>query len=90
MSTLNGIGTTMYGREYHDGGSCYIATKWFVIVHIPIIPLASYLILDENHKWFSSEYQLVKVSLNWKQVAKTYLFTIFVILIISLLLYFLI
>lgn len=42
MSTWNGIGTKFLGftPRLHDGS--HYATKWFVYVHMPIIPLRRY------------------------------------------------
>lgn len=57
MYTLNGIGTTLYGRRHlsHEelnsmgirpieGLKPYIATKWFVFLFIPLIPFSSYVV----------------------------------------------
>jgi hypothetical protein len=62
MYTLNGIGTTIYGRRYltkkdlHSMGinikvgNPYISTMWFVILFVPIIPLGSYIIFAEGEE----------------------------------------
>jgi len=62
MYTLNGIGTTLYGRRYltkkdlHnmgidvEGGVPYIATMWFVFLFVPIIPLSSYIVFAESEE----------------------------------------
>ena len=73
--SFNGIGTTLYGREMQYDGT-YIATKWIIVIYIPIIPLSSYLVLHDNIGLFSSEYQMIQIPLHWKQVFKTYLFVI--------------
>ena len=83
MFALNGIGTTLYGEDKQNDGS-YIATEWIIFFYIPLIPLASYLVLDWENGIFSKKYELVKVPLNRKQIGKTYLVIfsfIFVILI---------
>ncbi len=39
MSTLNGIGTMYYSWRHHDDDTA-TATKWFVVMWLPVIPLA--------------------------------------------------
>ena len=41
--TVNGIGTALYGRK-DPCGECgsVIQTKWFVVIFIPLIPIAKY------------------------------------------------
>jgi hypothetical protein len=85
MFTFNGIGTKLYGKAKQDDGS-YIATKWIVFLFVPLIPLASYLVLDwENTGILSRNYELIKVPLNKKQVGKTYLVTFSIIFVIFIL-----
>ena len=61
MQTINGIGTTLYGKRYLDkkelrnmdidvpeGVQPYIATMWFVFLFIPLIPLGSYIVFFEG------------------------------------------
>lgn len=39
--TLNGIGTTFYGkRDFHRDGT-YVTTEWIVFLYIPLIPIRS-------------------------------------------------
>ena len=85
MFTFNGIGTKLYGKAKQDDGS-YIATKWIVFLFIPLIPLASYLVLDwQNTGILSRDYELIKVPLNRKQIGKTYLVTFSIIFVIFIL-----
>ncbi len=43
LSTFNGIGATFYGkRDFDQRTSSYITVHWFVILGLPIIPLARY------------------------------------------------
>jgi tetratricopeptide (TPR) repeat protein len=43
MSTINGIGTTLYGRRAFDKSTqTYIATLFFVVLFIPVFPIAAY------------------------------------------------
>ena len=40
--TFNGVGTILYGKHSPAPDGSYVATKWFVVLFVPIIPLASY------------------------------------------------
>lgn len=46
MSTINGIGTTIYGREEQGADGAYVTTLFFVFFFIPILPLGAYLVAD--------------------------------------------
>jgi hypothetical protein len=88
MFTINGCGTKLYGSEdesWEDGS--YTATKWIVILFVPIIPICSYRVLDGWDDGEEGEYKIQKVKLHWKQVLKTYLFVLITIAILSLVLY---
>ena len=90
MFTFNGIGTRLYGKAKQDNGT-YIATKWIVFLFIPLIPLASYIVLDwENTGIFSRNYELLKTPLNWKQIGKTYLIAFSIIFLLPRLFYYII
>jgi hypothetical protein len=41
VSTFNGLGTMYYGWRHQDDGTA-TATKWFVVVWVPVVPLARY------------------------------------------------
>ena len=47
MQIFNGIGTTLYGRLNVNPDGSYIATKWFVLLYFPILPLGSYRVWPE-------------------------------------------
>ena len=84
IETVNGTGMTLYGKMKQEYGT-YIATKWLVFLFIPLIPIASYLVLNcQNTGIFSKKYELVKVPMNWKQIGITYLITLSVPCIIYL------
>ncbi len=92
--TFNGIGTTLYGYADPLPDRSYIATKWFVLFWIPLFPLASFRIIDKESPvgipslvGRKSTYDATQVPLNKKQIKKTYLITVPIILaIISLIL----
>ena len=82
MFTFNGIGTRLYGKRHYNGvDGSYIATKWFVIMFLPIVPLGSYKVWRGNRtdSWLpmtvgvKTTYPMVPVKLNVEQVIKTYL-----------------
>jgi hypothetical protein len=80
MYSINGIGTTLYGKrdvDLRDGS--YIATKWFIIFLLPVFPLGSFRVIRgaTGASVFPSgsktDYQLSPVKLNVAQVINTYL-----------------
>ncbi len=81
MRSYQGIGTTLYGKRDVSTDGSYIATEWFTFFWLPIFPFGSYRVWQGtiNAKfspiYSSTEYKLVKISLNWKQVLTTYLIT---------------
>jgi len=95
MYSFNGIGTTLYGKREVEADGSYIATKWFVILLLPIFPLGSYRVWRGKTKatfllpGASTEYKMITVQLNWEQVFNTY-FVIYGIFILAfgLLIYF--
>jgi hypothetical protein len=87
--SLNGIGTILYGKRDVELDGSYIATKWFIFLLLPIIPISSYRILPGATKIFglteSTDYlRFDKVKLNKKQVFNTYLVIIIAFLIFIL------
>jgi Flp pilus assembly protein TadD len=54
MHTVNGIGTTFYGRRDFDPESgTYVGTHWLVLLFIPIFPLGAYRVLPaESGGWY--------------------------------------
>jgi hypothetical protein len=47
LQTVNGIGTTAYGRRDLDPETgTYVLTQWFTILYIPLIPIASYRVAN--------------------------------------------
>jgi len=83
MFTFNGIGTKLYGNKKIPDIECkrmdiplgsYIATIWFVIFFLPIIPLSSHIVVSGKYDIFSTKYQMIKLNkIYWKQVLRTYL-----------------
>lgn len=47
LSTVNGIGTMLYGRRDFDGTTnSYVSTLYFTFFFIPIFPIAAYRVVD--------------------------------------------
>jgi len=96
MYSVYGIGTILYGyAEINKNDHSYIATKWFTISYLPIIPLGSYRVwyglTESTFSFFSfgskTYLRLIKLKLNWKQVIKAYLVSLpFYIVIVWLIL----
>ena len=79
MSTFNGIGTKFYGATDYASDGSYVTTNWFVIFYLPIIPIESLRVIEEDSTNYiiynSQQYKAIKVKLHKKQVIKTYSWT---------------
>ena len=76
--TFNGLGTMYYGHEPLEDGT-YIATEWFVVCFIPVIPLQSHHVIRKGPgggipliAW-SRSYTTKSAPLNKKQIIRTYI-----------------
>ena len=62
---LNGCGTTLYGRTWVPSQRGYVATKFFCLFWIPVVPMESYLILEESgfdaFVWASKDFRMVRL-----------------------------
>src|ERR1035437_7674128 len=76
MFSLNGFGTALYGKSEVKSDDSYIATEWFVLLFLPIFPIASYRVLRGNTSGnvfgAKTQYSTTKVPLNVKQVILIY------------------
>jgi hypothetical protein len=74
--SINGIGTTYYGKRSIQEDGSYIATKWFILLMFPIVPLGSYRLRELQVKrdfgLTTTEYVAQRVPLCWWQVIGTY------------------
>ena len=70
MYTLNGVGTSLYGRYQESSEGWFIATLWFVVIFIPIWPLRGYLVADaEGGGWqFAAKTPLSPKSRGWRSI----------------------
>ena len=84
MGSFNGIGTMFYGCSDLRPDGSYVATEWFAIVYLPVIPLRSVRILEVGRQRtaggvpgmvsYSSNLQYQKLHeepLAWRQIFKT-------------------
>jgi hypothetical protein len=71
MQTVNGVGTTIYGRAKKEelSGAERIAaeeagyipvsfqvTKWFVVLFLPIVPLGTYRVLKAKQGFWTADF----------------------------------
>lgn len=72
MFTLNGVGTSLYGKQEPDpGDGTHIATLFFTFVFLPVFPLAQYLVTPAGGaKWyFHAKVPLGRKMRFWRQAA---------------------
>ena len=49
MGSFNGFGTMFYGCSDVWSDGSYVATEWFAVVYLPVVPLRSVrMILDDS------------------------------------------
>jgi len=64
LSTVNGIGGSLYGSSDQDKDGTYIATHFLVLIFLPIFPLAQYLVSDAKEAKGKSWYFVGKVPMS--------------------------
>ncbi|NUQ72833.1 MAG: hypothetical protein HUU21_04680 [Polyangiaceae bacterium] len=77
ISSVNGMGTELYGRRMTPEGR--VGTQWLTLVSVPLLPIRSYVILEENEEksnWVGSirtkKYRLRPLGrMYWPQVVPT-------------------
>jgi hypothetical protein len=70
MFTVNGSGTKLFGHTPSQNG--YIATKWICLMFLPILPVTSYEILDEQNMGMRAGYMMNQLDdLYWPQIFRT-------------------
>jgi hypothetical protein len=52
LSTINGLGASVYGRADRAPDGSYIKTHFLVFVFLPVFPLAQYLVRDAEQGWY--------------------------------------
>jgi len=77
--SFNGIGTMYYGNREQGPDGSYITTEWFTIFWIPLVPISSYRVLENEDDsaeyiiYSRQGYSIQDVPLNKKQVLNVYL-----------------
>lgn len=66
------VGTKLYGRTDAVAGLGYVATKFFHINYVPLVPLGeTYFVLSES--FFSDDCQVIRIRNSFKAIALGYL-----------------
>jgi len=86
LQSFLGCGYIYYGRKnFNPADKSYITTQWFVLLLIPIIPIATYRLIKDQINGSYNFYNIFSVNTNYTilnkisnidklQVIKTYLF----------------
>jgi tetratricopeptide (TPR) repeat protein len=52
LYTINGVGSVLYGqRDYDARTQSYIATLYFAVLWVPLLPLACYRVISHGNGW---------------------------------------
>jgi hypothetical protein len=72
MSSVNGIGTKLYGESERAPDGTHVATLFFIVLFIPIYPIAQYLVQElGGRKWsFYGKVPPSPVIVAWRLVVK--------------------
>jgi Flp pilus assembly protein TadD len=72
MSSINGIGTKLYGESERAPDGTHVATLFFIVLFIPIYPIAQYLVQElGGRKWsFYGKVPPSPVIVAWRLVMK--------------------
>ena len=77
----HGVGTILHGKRSPVPDGSYVATKWFVVLFVPIVPLASSRVWQGETQFrflgTSTDYHPEPLPLQWRQVLNWYLGTLF-------------
>ncbi|MBE9141500.1 hypothetical protein IQ254_30660, partial [Nodosilinea sp. LEGE 07088] len=78
--TLNGIGTTYYGKRDCTADGSYVTTEWMVFLYLPVLPIGSYRVMPTEQGanlifYYSTKYTVKQVPLCWPQVRSGYIVT---------------
>ena len=93
MTTINGIGTKLYGKKKIASDGSYQAIKWFVFIYMPIFPLKTYRVLEmqsfsslNQEKDKAIEYKMFPINFDIIQALRTFTtFWIGLILVLTIL-----
>jgi Flp pilus assembly protein TadD len=72
MFTMNGVGTSLYGKQELDpNDGTYIATLFFTLVFLPVFPLGQYLVspADGNKWYFHAKVPVGRKMRSWRRAS---------------------
>ena len=71
LSTINGVGTRLYGESERAPDGTHIATQYLTFVYVPVFPLSSYLVRkgDRNSWYFLGRVPFSGVQRLWRRAA---------------------
>jgi len=89
--SINGFGTTFYGKAEEDEDGSYVVTEWVVAAFLPLIPLGSkriWPVSQDDKPWWKRDvgekFQVEKVSLHMPHLFKGYAVTLGIFLLLRL------
>ncbi|MFK8001692.1 MAG: hypothetical protein AB8H86_19010 [Polyangiales bacterium] len=68
LSSINGIGTAIYGERDRAGDGSYVTTHWIIALFVPIFPLGAYRVINNgggSYTFFSKE-RLGPIARAWR------------------------
>jgi len=73
LYTINTVGTALHGQSPMPDSRGYIATKWIVILFLPILPVRSYQVFAEHFDAMNKKYYDMQPvdHLHWAQIRET-------------------
>ncbi|AVP99382.1 hypothetical protein C7S18_20365 [Ahniella affigens] len=75
-ASINGFGSTYYGRRCFRRDGSYITTEWAIAATLPIFPMSSARVQDSRAGLGGRELYLIeRLALDWVQVLTTYFYT---------------
>lgn len=82
MQSINGIGTTLYGKKDKRDDGSYVATQWFIFLYIPVIPLHSYRVKKiSQSKHENAKYEILQeLPLSVTPALKFYIISMLILL----------
>jgi hypothetical protein len=77
FTSVNGIGSTLYGKsDPRDDGS-YVTTEWFTVFFVPILPVCSYRVIRIDRTILAAQYRILgKSPPRASHIIKGYAFTV--------------
>lgn len=71
--SLKGIGERLYGKRDFRADHSYQTTKWFILLYLPIYPLATLRVRESDNGQMTV---LEELPTDWRQVLDTYSFVV--------------